>query len=69
MKKGIIIIGIIIIAIATISYIYLVQQADYNVAQKENMPFEGYEQQEIYGTDLATLMNKAIDNNKKMKYP
>ena len=33
------------------------------VNRKENMPFESYYNQEIYGTELTTIINKAIDNN------
>ena len=28
------------------------------------MQFESYYNQEIYGTDLATIINKAVDSNK-----
>lgn len=42
---------------------YLNHRADYYEAQRENMKFESYVGQEIYGTELVTIMNKAIDNN------
>ena len=53
------------IVVATISYIYLNYKAEYELAKKENIQFESYYEQEIYGTDLVTLLNKAIDNNEK----
>ena len=33
--------------------------------QQINPEYESYLNKEIYGTDVATLINKAIDNNKK----
>ena len=35
------------------------------VLQQINPEYESYLNKEIYGTDVATLINKAIDNNKK----
>lgn len=63
MKKFIIFLVIILIIIATISYMYLNYKASYNIAQKENYQFESYYNQEIYGPDVATVINKAIDKN------
>lgn len=66
MKKIIIFIGIVVIVIvATISYMYLNYKAEYEMAKKENAQFESYYNQEIYGADLATLINKATDKNIK----
>lgn len=64
MKKLAIFFLIIIIIIVGISYMYLNYKANFNQAKRENMQFESYYNQEIYGTELATLINKAIDNNK-----
>lgn len=65
MKKIVIFLIIILIIVAGVSYIYLNYKANYNEAKKENMLYEGYYNQEVYGADLATVINKAIDNNQK----
>lgn len=63
MKKLAIFFFLIIIIIVGISYMYLNYKANYHEAQKENQQFESYEGKEIYGAELATIMNKAIDRN------
>ena len=61
MKRLAIFFLIIIIIVVGISYMYLNYKANYYQAQKENRQFESYDQQEVYGADLATVINKAID--------
>lgn len=63
MKKIIIFFVIILIIVATISYIYLNYRAITNESKVRNVQYESYEGKEIYGTDLATLINKATDEN------
>ena len=63
MKKIAIFFTIMIIIICGISYMYLNYKAQYNTAKRTNMEFENYLNVEIYGTDLATIINRAIDNN------
>lgn len=65
MKKIAIFFAIIIIIICGISYLYLNYKAQYNISKKANLEFENYLNEEVYGTDLATIINRAIDNNKK----
>ena len=66
MKKTILLIlTILAIIIATISYLYMTNKANYEMAQKQNVQYKRYYQQEIYGPDLATLINKAVDDNNK----
>ncbi len=67
MKKIALFFLIITIIVVGISYMYLNYKADYNEAQKANMEFESYYNQNIMGTDLTTIINKAIDNNKNNK--
>lgn len=69
MKKLAIIFLIIIIVIVGMSYLYLNFKANYNIAQRENKQFESYKEQEIYGAELTTIINKAVDNNKKNEVP
>ena len=63
MKKFIIFLVVILMIIATISYIYLNYKVSYNLAQKENYQFESYYNQEVFGPDVATVINKAVDKN------
>ena len=37
--------------------------------QQVNAEYEHYLNREIFGTELATLINKAIDNNKRLEIP
>ena len=65
MKKIAIFFAIIVILICSISYIYLNYKANYNQTKKANLEFERYLNEEVYGVDLATIINRAIDNNQK----
>lgn len=65
MKKIIIFLVIVLIIVATIAYMYLNYKATYNQTQIKNSQYESYDGKEIYGTDLATLINKAVDDNTK----
>jgi len=65
MKKLAIFFLIIIIIVVGISYLYLNYKANYNTTQRENKLFTSYEGQEIYGAEIATIINKAVDNNQK----
>lgn len=65
MKKIVIFLIIVIIIICVISYIFLNYKANYNMSKKANLEFENYLNEEVYGTDLSTVMNRAVDNNEK----
>lgn len=65
MKKFVLFLVIIVIILCGFSYIYITYQANYKIAKKQNMAFEEYLNQEVYGADLATVINKAVDNNVK----
>lgn len=65
MKKLAMFFAIIILIICVIFGIYLNYKANYVVSKKANLKFENYLNQDIYGTELATVINRAIDNNKK----
>ena len=68
MKKIIIIITVILIIILTIIY---VKYMDYKQVQTEikefNLEYEMYNNRQIDGRELTTLINKAVDNNEKHK--
>lgn len=69
MKKLAIFFLILIIVIVGISYMYLNYKAEFNITQKENRQFESYQGQEIYGAELTTIINKAVDNNEANEIP
>lgn len=66
MKKNFIfmlcIIGIII---AILSVKYLSYKAEYGEIKRRNFEYEKYLNKEILGTELTTIINKAVDNNEK----
>lgn len=65
MKKLIIFFAVIIVIISGISLIYFNYKAEYNMAKRFNMEFEKYLNKEVDGMEVATAINKAIDNNQK----
>ena len=65
MKKIIIFLILILMIVATIGYMYINYKITYKEAQVKNAQYESYDGQELFGTDLATLINKAVDDNIK----
>ena len=63
MKKILFIFIIVIVIVSTISYIYLNYKASSNVAKRENIEYTNYYNKEITGADVATIINKAMNNN------
>ena len=55
-------IAVVIIILSTL-YGYFTYTKNNNSILKQNSEYESYLNQEIYGADLATLMNKVIDSN------
>lgn len=68
MKKNIIIISLILVLIILISIIGIkVNAKTSKVIKKQNSEYEQYLNNEIYGTDVITLINKAVNNNEANK--
>lgn len=65
MKKIAIFLLIIINIVSTISYLYLNSISNQRIAQKENIKFEIYKDEEITGAEVTTLINKAINSNQQ----
>lgn len=64
MKKNVIIIALILIVIIVICVVGINLNSKVSkIALKENGEYEKYLENEIYGTDVVTLINKAISNN------
>lgn len=69
MKKVIIFFAILIIIIAIVAVQYSSYIVDKKAIMSENEEYEQYLNQEIYGIDLASLINKTADKNIKNKIP
>lgn len=70
MKKTIIaIICIMLIILAVIIGKYLNYRAKYNQIKEENLEYEYYYEREVYGTEIATVVNKAVNQNEKNDVP
>jgi len=68
MKKAIVILFTIVTIIVTIFFVkYGSYKTEYNSVLQDNKQFEEYKDKEIYGIELATLINKTIDKNIKNK--
>ena len=65
MKKIAIFFTMVVIIIVGISYMYIDYQKKQNEIKKENKFYEEYLNTETTGTGIATIINKAMDNNKK----
>ena len=64
MKKILFILFTIIIIFVTIVFVrYLSYKDEYSQILRENAEYEQYKEKDIYGIELATLINKAIDQN------
>lgn len=70
MKKVILILlSIIIIVVSIIGIKYYSYMIEQNNVKKENAEYEKYKDQEIYGIDLATLINMTVNKNEKNEIP
>lgn len=65
MKKIVIILAIVLILVSIIAFQYYSYQVDYQITIEENAEYEQYQDKEIYGIDLATIINKTVDKNAK----
>ena len=67
MKKICVFLIIVVIIVCIILFQYNSYKRDKNAIISENSEFEQYINKEIYGIDLATIINKSIDKNEKNK--
>ena len=65
MKKIIGIFIAVLVIILSLLYGYFTYTKNSNSILEQNAEFEKYLNQEINGTDLATIINRVIDNNEK----
>ena len=70
MKKTILFItGIFLLTIVILTIMLINIQSNNKRLQQINVDYEYYLNRTIFGTELATLINKAIDNNKRLEIP
>ena len=66
MKKSLlIIICIIVIIVSIVMGNYYNYKSKQSELKEYNLQYEVYLEKEIYGTEIATVINKAVDNNEK----
>lgn len=66
MKKTFIIILIIVLVIVAMFAIFIkAKQDDEKVLMQINAEYEQYLDKKVYGTDITSIINKAMDNNNK----
>ena len=67
MKKILIFLATVLIVVAVVTVKYFSYDAKNKVIEKGNLEYEQYKDKEIYGLDVATLINRAIDENTKIR--
>lgn len=65
MKKILIFLAVVIVIISVIGVKYASYKVEYNAIIKENAEYEQYKDKEIYGLDVASILNKVVDKNRK----
>lgn len=65
MKKFLILFVIVIVIVSIIAVRYSSYKVEHDTIMQENAEFEQYKDKEIYGLDLATIINKVMDKNIK----
>ena len=68
MKKIILILlAILFTVVAIVGAKYYSYKQEHSKILKENAEYEQYKQKDVYGIDIATLINKTVDKNTKNK--
>ena len=67
MKKGFICFSIVVIIVAIVGYRYISYKNEVKTIESEKTDFDKYKDQEVYGLEVASMINKAIDKNTKNK--
>lgn len=65
MKKFLIFFVIVIVIVSIVAIRYSSYKVEHDTIMKENAEFEQYKDKEIYGLDIATIINKVMDKNIK----
>lgn len=65
MKKLAIITTLAIISLVMFIYKYYNFKSEYSQIKTRNAEYESYFQKELYGNDIATIVNRAVNDNEK----
>ena len=65
MKKIVYFLIFVAITIVIFAMMYINYKSIFKNIKKDNLQFEYYNQKEVSGADIATLINKAVDSNIK----
>lgn len=63
MKKFIIFLIGVVVIVCCMSYWYIINQNNERMVIQQNELFESYYQKQVYGAEIATAINKAMDSN------
>ncbi len=70
MKKTILILSILLLSMLLIVCVSITKnQENLSNIQKENAEYERYKQKEVFGTEVASIIHKAINHNIKYEIP
>ena len=69
MKKILLFAIITISIVAIVGFRYVAYKNEYNSIQKENREYEQYQNKDLNGLDVATVINKAMDRNTRNNIP
>ena len=68
MKKNVMILSSILVIIIVICITFLsIHQKQLIIGKQQNQDYEDYKDRVLYGTDVITLINKAINSNEQNK--
>lgn len=65
MKKLAIILTLTIICLMMFGYKYFNFKSEYSQIKRRNAEYESYYQKVLYGSDIATIVNRAVNDNER----
>lgn len=65
MKKIAVIITLTIISLMMFGYKYFNFKSEYSQIKRRNAEYESYYKKELYGSDIATIVNRAVNDNER----
>ena len=65
MKKLAIIITLVLICLMMFGYKYFNFKSEYGQIKRRNAEYESYYQKVLYGSDIATIVNRAVNDNER----
>lgn len=65
MKKIAIILTLAMICLMMFGYKYFNFKSEYSQIKRRNAEYESYYKKELYGSDIATIVNRAVNDNER----